>query len=134
MFENYGEKQTGNKAELLSFIKNTDHLAEPLTLNFASLSESEIVKILLPYWYDHVSRDRNLSPLENAKIGYPELTIMPIDKQCFIDEYARFCFDGDQPLAPILGLAQNGGVVLLYPFDIVWFYEPSGFECWGRMN
>jgi len=45
-----------------------------------------------------------------------------------------FCFKGEPELRPLFGVAQNGGLAMLYPYDLVWFVEPDGSECWARMD
>ena len=128
------ERRSGDKAALLAFIENKDALLEPLMLNFASLSEEYILTMLAPFWFGHVSGDSELTPFENAKRHYPHgLRVMPM-AEVVIDDAIQFCYPEDEPQRALFGVAQNGGLVVLYPADVVWFKEPDGSEHWARMS
>lgn len=132
---NRGERQSGGKPELFEYIKNERRLAEPLMINFASLSEAHISANLAPFWFPHVSMDGAITPLENAKKYYlGSFNLMELVTGCYVNERLQFCYPEDPPQDVIFGVAQNGGLVLLYPYDVVYFREPDGSECWARMS
>ena len=133
-FKEYGDKQVGGKAELIEFIKNKDKLTEPLMMNFAQLSEQYIDRKLTPFWFSHVTSDQASTPLQNAKkLCFDNLTLMEFEEGCHINEEVSFCYPKDEPQKAVFGVAQAGGLVVLYNYDVVWFREPDGSECWARM-
>lgn len=134
MFENK-DSHAGGKTELLMYIKNENKVKEPLFINFADFSDERIAAQLLPYWFHHVTGSAGLTPLENAKKHYTHgLNVMPMDSGSCVNEGLQFCYPEDTPESVLFGVAQNGGLALLYAHDVVCFREPDGFECWARMN
>ncbi len=134
-FFEHGPKQHGGKTHLLEFIKNESGMAEPLMINFSIFSEERILEQLAPYWFPHITSDKSKTPFENAKDNYPEgLLVMGIINGCHVNESIQFCYSEDTPCDALFGLAQNGGVAVLYYHDVVWFKEPDGSEYWARMS
>lgn len=128
------EHQIGGKTELIEFIENKNKLTEPLMMNFAQLSEQYIARKLAPFWFSHVSKDETLTPLENAKKFYwGSLNLMEFEDGCHVNEKISFCYSKDEPQKAVFGVAQAGGLVVLYNYDVVWFREPDGSEVWARM-
>ena len=125
--------RSGGLSDVLSFIKNEEGLKEPLMINFAGFSEERIKLQLAPFWFPHVTANPNLTPLENAKKWYMDLNLIPMDN-CNVNELIQFCYDDDEAQTPLFAVAQNGGLVVLYQYDVVWFKEPSGAEYWARMS
>ena len=127
------EAQSGGLSGVLEFIKNKDKIPEPLMINFAGFSEERIKQQLAPFWFPHVTASPNLTPLWNASKWYMDLNIIPMEG-CNVNELIQFCFAGDEPQTPLFAVAQNGGLAVLYQYDVVWFSEPNGDEYWARMS
>lgn len=127
------ENKSGGLSDVFEFIKNKDKIPEPLMINFAGFSEERIKQQLASFWFPHITASPNLTPLENAKKWYMDLDIIPMDNSS-VNELIQFCYDGDEPQIPLFAVAQNGGLVVLYQYDVVWFREPDGAECWARMG
>ena len=104
-------------------------------MNFAQFSEEYIAIQLAPYWFPHVTGNIALTPLQNAlNLHLGQLSLMTFEDGCIIDESVRFCYPEDEPCKALFGVAQAGGLVVLYDYDVVWFREPDGSEFLARMS
>ena len=103
-------------------------------LNFAEFSEQRIAEQLAPFWFDHVTANADLTPFENAKKHYFDGLNPMAMHESNVDDSLQFCYPEDSPQKALFGVAQNGGLVVLYNYDLVWFREPDGSEFWARMS
>jgi len=135
--EKHDEEMMGGKTELLILTKNeSGFIVEPMFINLGKVSDEYIANQLAPFWFHQVTHGDG-TPLECAKDNaFNNLTLNKLtesESSAKVGEDMQFCYPSDPPSAPLFAVAQNGGLTVIYAYDIVWFKEPNGDEFWTRM-